>query len=297
MSMEFDPQPSDPRVAHQNAAPQDAAHAVRRSGDRVSDRAPDQSVEQFFTYDRPQAQQVQTLFDRIAPVYDQLNDQLSAGLHHIWKHMTVDWSGAKPGQRVLDVCCGSGDLAFLLAEAVGSLQRDRVHASPPGTMLTGQVEAIDFSAQLLNVASERARQRSPQPRIHWTQGDALALPFAANEFDAATMGYGLRNLADIPRGLRELHRVLKPGAKAAILDMHRPSSAVMQQVQAWYLDWLVVPAARSLNLTDEYAYIAPSLDRFPTGSEQVQLAKTAGFQHAVHYTLMGGMMGVLVATK
>ena len=225
---------------------------------------------------------VQSIFNRIAPVYDDLNDRLSGGLHRIWKQMTVSWSGAKPGDRGLDVCCGSGDLAFVLADAVGR---------------SGSVTAVDFSCQLLNMARDRAAQMPVAPPITWLEGDALALPFEDDSFGAATMGYGLRNLTDIPQGLRELHRVLKSGATVAILDMHRPASSWMRSVQDWYLDTLVVPAATEFGLTDEYAYIAPSLDRFPTGNQQVKLAHAAGFDRAVHYTLMGGMMGVLVATK
>ena len=236
--------------------------------------------------DRPIAavtpDRVQSIFNRIAPVYDELNDRLSGGLHRIWKHMAVSWSGAKPGDRCLDVCCGSGDLAFVLADAIGS---------------SGQVTAVDFSCQLLDKARDRAAQQHPTPPITWLEADALALPFENDTFDAATMGYGLRNLTDIPQGLRELHRVLKSGATVTILDMHRPASDWLRSLQDWYLDTLVVPAASEFGLTDEYAYIAPSLDRFPTGEAQVTLARAAGFDRAVHYTLMGGMMGVLVATK
>jgi demethylphylloquinol methyltransferase len=133
--------------------------------------------------------------------------------------------------------------------------------------------------------------------VEWIEGDALQLPFAANQFDAATMGYGLRNLVNIPLGLSELYRVLKPGAKVAVLDFHRPESTWMQSFQQWYLDRLVVPLAESLNLKQEYAYIMPSLDRFPTGRQQVELARQAGFATVTHYPIAGGMMGVLVAQK
>ncbi|MGD1903032.1 MAG: bifunctional demethylmenaquinone methyltransferase/2-methoxy-6-polyprenyl-1,4-benzoquinol methylase UbiE [Geitlerinemataceae cyanobacterium] len=225
---------------------------------------------------------VQSIFNHIAPVYDNLNDRLSGGLHHIWKQMAVGWSRAQPGDRALDVCCGSGDLAFVLAEAVGK---------------SGSVTAVDFSCQLLDAARDRAQLELPASAIDWLEGDALALPFEADCFDAATMGYGLRNLTDIPQGLRELHRVLKPGATVAILDMHRPSSPVFRAIQDWYLDALVVPAATELGVKSEYEYIAPSIDRFPTGDEQVRLAREAGFDRAVHYTTIGGMMGFLVATK
>ena len=133
----------------------------------------------------------QALFDSIAPVYDELNDSLSLGLHRIWKRMTVQWSGAAAGQAVLDVCCGSGDLALLLAEAVGP---------------SGSVVGLDFAPAMLADARQRAaavgpgtqRRRAP---LRWVQGDALALPFEPASFDAVTMGYGLRNVADIPRAL------------------------------------------------------------------------------------------------
>lgn len=225
---------------------------------------------------------IRTLFNRIAPVYDQLNTWLSLGQHRIWKQMAVKWSGAKVGDTCLDVCCGSGDLALLLAQQVGA---------------TGRVVGIDFAAEQLTIAHQRSQQRYPIPPVTWLEGDALALPFADHEFDAATMGYGLRNVTDIPRCLKELHRVLKPQAKAAILDFHRPANAQIRALQQWYLDAIVVPAAKQFGLTEEYAYIAPSLDRFPTGTEQIALAYQAGFVSATHYPIAGGTMGVLVVIK
>ncbi|MDA0673824.1 MAG: bifunctional demethylmenaquinone methyltransferase/2-methoxy-6-polyprenyl-1,4-benzoquinol methylase UbiE [Cyanobacteria bacterium] len=230
----------------------------------------------------PTAATVQALFDRIAPVYDDFNQQLSLGLHWVWKRMAVAWSGAAPGHTCLDLCCGSGDLALLLARQVA-----------PG----GQVWGVDFSPAQLAVAQQRASRQWPHPAITWQQGDALALAFEDGTFDAATLGYGLRNLTDIPQGLRELRRVLKPGARAAVLDFHPPSHGVMRQFQRWYLDTVLVPTADRCGLTAEYAYIAPSVDRFPQGDCQVALALGAGFTHAVHYPLAGGLMGVLVATR
>lgn len=226
--------------------------------------------------------QIQALFDRIAPVYDQLNHSLSLGQHRIWKQMTVKWSGAKRGDTALDLCCGSGDIAQLLHQKVGK---------------TGQVYGVDFAAAQLQVARDRSESRCLKPPIQWIQADVLALPFSDQEFDCATMGYGLRNVVDILRSLKEIHRVLKPGAKAAILDMHRPDNALVRGFQQWYLDEIVVPTAERFGLTEEYAYIAPSLDKFPTGSEQVDLARQAGFTQATHYPIAGGTMGVLVTTK
>jgi demethylmenaquinone methyltransferase/2-methoxy-6-polyprenyl-1,4-benzoquinol methylase len=228
------------------------------------------------------ATEIQGIFNRIAPVYDDLNQRLSFGLHWVWKRMAVGWSGAKSGDTVLDLCCGSGDLALLLARQVGA---------------GGTVYGVDFSAEQLAVAADRSKRAYLPRPIHWMLGDALALPFEDQTFAAATMGYGLRNLTDISQGLRELHRVLQPGARAAVLDFHRPQGPLAEGFQRWYLETLVVPTARNMGLTEEYAYIGPSVDRFPTGREQVALAKQAGFAEAVHYPIAGGLMGVLVVRR
>jgi ubiquinone/menaquinone biosynthesis methyltransferase len=225
--------------------------------------------------------EIRNIFDRIAPVYDQLNNWLSLGQHHIWKEMTVKWSAAQSGNTCIDLCCGSGDLALRLARRVGK---------------TGKVYGVDFSPNLLATAQERS-QNYPQTAIAWIEADVLNLPFDNCQFDAATMGYGLRNVPDIPRSLQEIYRVLKPGAKAAILDFHRPSNAQLRAFQQWYLQNCVVPMATNLGLQAEYAYISPSLDRFPIGSEQVELARQAGFSQATHYPIANGMMGVLVVRK
>lgn len=228
----------------------------------------------------PPAPEIQAIFDRIAPVYDQLNDRLSFGQHRVWKQMTVKWSQAAAGMTCVDVCCGSGDLARLLARRVGT---------------SGKVVGVDFSPAQLEVA----RKRFPgfgAGAIDWIQADALSLPFPDAQFDAATMGYGLRNVTDILTSLKELRRVLKPNATAAILDFHRPESPAVRTFQQWYLQTIVVPTAKQLGLTEEYAYISPSLDRFPVGAEQVELALQAGFAKAKHYAIAGGIMGVLVAT-
>ena len=228
----------------------------------------------------PHPEDIRQLFDQIAPQYDQLNQALSFGLHWVWKQMAVRWSGAAAGMRCLDVCCGSGDLALLLARQVGP---------------TGAVVGVDFAAQQLAIAA----QRSPhlQPRLSWREADALALPFADSCFDGATMAYGLRNLTDIPKGLSELRRVLKPNARAAVLDFGVPTNPLIRRFQQAYLSHIVVPTAERFGLGEEYAYISPSVDRFPPGAEQIALAEASGFTQAVYYPIAGGLMGVLVATR
>jgi demethylphylloquinol methyltransferase len=228
---------------------------------------------------QPTAAAVQALFDRIAPVYDDLNQLLSLGQHKVWKQMALKWAAPKRGDTALDLCCGSGDVAIMLADRVGP---------------TGKVFGLDFAAEQLKIAQARS---TAYPHLTWMQGDALQLPFEDAQFDCLTMSYGLRNVQDIAASLREMHRVLKPGAKAAILDMHRPENPVVRGFQQWYLATVVVPAAQRMGMTEEYAYIAPSLDRFPVGPTQVALAQQAGFAKATHYPIAEGTMGVLVMTK
>ncbi|XP_006653586.1 2-phytyl-1,4-beta-naphthoquinone methyltransferase, chloroplastic isoform X1 [Oryza brachyantha] len=230
------------------------------------------------------ADERQVLFSRIAPVYDHLNDVLSLGQHRTWKRICVSWSRAKRGDRVLDLCCGSGDLAFLLSEKVG---------------LDGQVMAVDFSRQQLQTAANRQEQRWKPcyKNIKWIEGDALGLPFADCYFDAVTVGYGLRNVVDKPKAMREIFRVLKPGSRASVLDFNKSSSLFTTSLQSWMIDNVVVPLASGYGLTEEYKYLKSSISQYLTGKELEELAKEAGFSAAKHYELGGGLMGDLVATR
>jgi ubiquinone/menaquinone biosynthesis methyltransferase len=219
---------------------------------------------------------VQQLFDQIAPRYDQLNDLLSLGLHRLWKRQAVAWIKPAPGQRLLDLCCGTGDLALLLATRVR-----------PG----GEVLGLDAAAEPLAIAAARGR-RQPWLPLRWQQGDAQATGLPAAWADGAVMAYGLRNLADPAAGLMELRRLLRPGGRAAVLDFNRPSGPVAS-FQRFYLRRLVVPTADLFGIPEHYAYLETSLQRFPTGPEQEALARAAGFSRAQHRPLAAGVMGVL----
>ncbi|MCX5931604.1 MAG: bifunctional demethylmenaquinone methyltransferase/2-methoxy-6-polyprenyl-1,4-benzoquinol methylase UbiE [Cyanobacteria bacterium] len=228
----------------------------------------------------PQA--VRELFEAIAPRYNQLNDLLSFGLHRLWKRQAALWLRPRPGQRLLDLCCGTGDLALVLAGKVR-----------PG----GQVLGLDAAAAPLQVAAARAA-RQPWLPLQWRQGDALASGLPSQSFDGAVMAYGLRNLADPAQGLRELRRLLRPGGRAAVLDFNRPdpsapTGALAAAFQRLYLRRLVVPTARLFDLPEQYAYLEASLERFPSGAEQERLARRAGFGWARHRPLAAGQMGLL----
>ena len=224
-------------------------------------------------------EQVRDLFDRIAPAYDSLNDLLSLGLHRIWKRQAVAWLAPRPGERLLDLCCGTGDLALVLAEKVR-----------PGGLVLG----LDAAAAPLERARQRAR-RQPWLPVEFRQGDAAATGLVDGWADGAVMAYGLRNLPDPAEGLRELHRLLRSGGRAAVLDFNRPADAqgTAAAFQRFYLRRLVVPLARQAGLEEQYAYLERSLERFPTGSEQQELAHAAGFSKARHRLLAGGQMGLL----
>ena len=227
----------------------------------------------------PDATAVRELFERIAPSYDRLNDLLSLGLHRLWKRQSVLWLQPQPGQRLLDLCCGTGDLALVLAEAVR-----------PGGLVLG----LDAAAAPLALARRRAALQTWLP-VEFRQGDALATTLSDGWADGAVMAYGLRNLSDAGAALVELRRVMRPGGRAAVLDFNRPVNpeGSTAEFQRFYLRQVVVPLARQAGLEAEYAYLEDSLSRFPTGPEQERLALAAGFHTARHRPLAGGQMGLL----
>ena len=223
-----------------------------------------------------EAQAVRQLFDEVAPHYDRLNDVLSLGLHRLWKREMVQRLAPVAGEQWLDLCCGTGDLALVLAER---LRR------------AGGVLAVDAAAAPLHQARQRHR-RCPWLPVEWLQADAMAVPRAAESFDGAVMAYGLRNLPDPAAGLRELRRLLHRDGRAAVLDFNR-SSGYVAALQTMALRRVVVPVASQLGLKEQYAYLETSIAEFPTGVDQEQMAISAGFSWAQHRPIAGGLMGLL----
>ena len=211
---------------------------------------------------------VRTMFDRIAPVYDLMNRVMTLGLDRRWRRAAV-LEAVDPGDRVLDVCCGTGDLA-LEARRVGA-----------------QVVGVDFSKAML------ARARRREPAIEWIRADALALPLADSSFDAATIGFGLRNLDDLDRGLRELPRVLKAGGSLAVLEIPRPRAPLRWFYALWF-DRAVPLLGKLLPGGAAYTYLPASVRRFPGPEELAELLRSAGFENVRYRLFAGGIVALHV---
>jgi demethylmenaquinone methyltransferase/2-methoxy-6-polyprenyl-1,4-benzoquinol methylase len=212
---------------------------------------------------------VQRMFDRIAPVYDAMNRVMTAGLDRRWRRVTVD-EVVRPGDRVLDACCGTGDLALA--------------ARGRATDVVG----LDFSERML----ERARAKSRD--VEWVQGDVLALPFDDASFDAVTVGFGVRNVDDLDAGLRELRRVLRQGGRLGILEITQPRGVLAPFYRLWF-DRVVPALGKVLPGGSAYTYLPASVRRFPGPEELAARLAAAGFS-AVRFRLFaGGIVALHVA--
>jgi demethylmenaquinone methyltransferase/2-methoxy-6-polyprenyl-1,4-benzoquinol methylase len=210
---------------------------------------------------------VQRMFDRIAPVYDAMNRVMTAGLDRRWRSITLDEVGVAGGDRLLDVCTGTGDLA------IGARRR--------GARVTG----LDFSEAML----ERAGRK--EAGVDWVQGDALALPFGDGSFDAATVGFGVRNVADLDRGLRELRRVLRVGGRVGILEITTPRGALAPFYKLWF-DRVVPLLGRVLPGGAAYTYLPASVRRFPGPDALADKLRSAGFANVRYRLFAGGIVAL-----
>ena len=217
------------------------------------------------------AEGVCAMFDRIAPVYDVMNRVMTAGLDGRWRRETAA-AVVRSGDRVLDTCCGTGDLA-LACERAG-----------------GRVIGLDFSERML----ERARRKSSA--IEWVQGDALALPFEDDSFDAATVGFGVRNLEDLDRGLAELARVLRPGGRVGVLEITRPQGLLEPFYNVWF--GKIVPVlGKLLPGGSAYTYLPASVKRFPGPEDLSRFLHEAGFSDVRYRLFAGGIVALHTGVK
>ncbi len=225
------------------------------------------------------SEEVERLFNKIAPSYDFLNDLLSFGLHRIWKRKLLRFLEPSSGEKWIDLCCGSGDLSICLADRIQSF---------------GSVLGVDFSSELLILAKKRAKRRKIFS-ISWLNEDVLNNCLPSNSFDGVVMAYGLRNLSDPKEGIKEIYRLLKPGGRAGVLDFNSAiENSIMSCFQKIYLRYFVVPIATIFGLKKEYKYLEKSLKDFPSGTMQKNLAIDAGFRKVSYKILAGGQMGILL---
>jgi len=217
--------------------------------------------------------QVRAMFDRIAGVYDLMNSVMTAGLHHRWRRRAVDLAEVGPGSKVLDVATGTGDLA--------------IEAASRGAQVIGS----DFSEGML----ERARVKAPA--ITFEQGDALALTYGDDTFDAATVGFGARNFADLEQGLREMARVVRTGGKVVILEITTPQRPPLSTFFSLWFDRIVPLVGRVAGDPDAYSYLPNSVKRFPGPEELAATMERAGLRDIRWILTAGGIIALHVGTS
>lgn len=212
------------------------------------------------------ANEVRSMFDRIAPVYDVMNRLMTAGLDLRWRRIAAE-AVVRPGDRVLDACCGTGDLAVACARA--------------GGVVTG----LDFAPRML----ERARRKLPAAT--WVEGDMLALPFEDAAFEVSTVGFGVRNVSELDGGLRELRRVLVPGGRVAVLEITQPRGLLAPFYRVWF-DKIVPMLGTVLKGGAAYSYLPASVRRFPGPDQLAELMRAAGFEDVAYRTFAGGIVAL-----
>ena len=241
------------------------------------------SGNRYYAPGEERAGRVRDLFARIARRYDLINDLMSWGLHRRWKRRLVALATPRPGERALDLCCGTGDVARALAAETAKVGR------------AGSIVGLDFTEEMLEIAR---RIIATSSAVTYLRGDALSLPFPDGDFDLVTCAYGFRNLADLDRGLRESHRVLRPGGRLVSLEFGRPDRPILRAAYLAYLK-LALPLYGLLFVGDSqaYGYIFASVTRFPGQRDLAARMREAGFEPVEVHHLMGGVMGICVARK
>jgi demethylmenaquinone methyltransferase/2-methoxy-6-polyprenyl-1,4-benzoquinol methylase len=229
------------------------------------------------------------MFDGIAGVYDALNTAMTAGLHHRWRARAADYAHVGPGARALDVATGTGDLALELAARVAP---------------DGEVIGSDFAERMLDRAREKAagsdRAGGVRPRFEW--GDALALPYADDSFDAATVGFGARNFSDLSRGLAEMVRVVRPGGRVVVLEITTPVKPPLSWFYELWFDRLVPLLGRATQaalgrsgasaIGDAYEYLPNSVKRFPAPAALAAELQRVGLGEIRYVLLAGGIVAI-----
>jgi demethylmenaquinone methyltransferase / 2-methoxy-6-polyprenyl-1,4-benzoquinol methylase len=243
---------------------------------------------EFYSPGEQRAAKVNELFAKIASRYDFINDVQSLGLHRRWKRRVIRLADVRPGERALDLCCGTGDLAFALAAA--------------GARVTG----LDFNEEMLRVATQRSQRLQKQanqiqtakPQVEFIRGDAQQIPFPEETFDVVTIGYGLRNLADLNAGIRDMHRVTKSGGRLLALEFGKPDNPLWRAIYFGYLKtFLPLFGKLFCGKATAYSYILESLKHYPAQDGVRAIMRSCGWQNVRVINLVGGVMSIHWAKK
>jgi demethylmenaquinone methyltransferase / 2-methoxy-6-polyprenyl-1,4-benzoquinol methylase len=223
--------------------------------------------------------QVRAMFDRISGVYDRMNTVMTAGLHHSWRRRAADLAALAPGARALDVATGTGDLAIELAGRVGA---------------AGEVVGADFSERMLELARAKSSLLPEGGRLRFEAANALALPYADDEFDAAAVGFGARNFSDLQRGVGEMARVVKPGGRVVVLEITTPQRPPLSTFFDLWFDRLVPAIGRVAGDAQAYSYLPSSVKRFPGPDELAAVMSRAGMVDIRYVLTAGGIIALHV---
>lgn len=217
---------------------------------------------------------VHGVFSRVASKYDIMNDLMSMGIHRVWKDAMMDWLAPRPGQKLLDVAGGTGDVSFRFLKRAGS----------------GHATVCDMTESMLVEGRKRAEAESMANSLDWVVGDAMALPFADNSFDVYTISFGIRNVTRIPDALKEAYRVLKPGGRIMVLEFSQIPNEMMQKAYDLY-SFNVIPKMGEIvaNDRDSYQYLVESIRKFPTQETFAQMIREAGFENVSYRNLSMGI--------
>lgn len=221
---------------------------------------------------------VAAVFDGVAPRYDLMNDAMSLGMHRLWKKIAIDLLKARAGEHILDLAAGTGDLTRAIAKRVGP---------------TGAVTASDINPNMLEIAREKCLDTGIFNQINFVIADAQALPFPDHSFDAITMGFGLRNVPEPEKALKEMVRVLKPGGRALVLEFSKPAYTWLETLYDKY-SFHVIPKLGDWLANDEasYRYLVESIRMHPDQESLKSLFLSAGFDSADYLNVMGGIVAI-----
>ena len=233
---------------------------------------------------------VGAVFDSVAGKYDLMNDVMSAGIHRAWKNWYVWQTGVKPGEAVLDLAAGTGDITLRLAK--------RMRGKGAGADIEGRLVSSDINAAMLKIGEERLTNKGWLANLEFVLANAEALPFADNSFDLITMAFGLRNVTHQDKALAEMARVLKPGGRVLVLEFSRPKNAVINRFYDWYsFTFLPKMGALIAKDADSYQYLAESIRMHPPQEELKAMFAAAGLVDCEYQNLSNGIVAIHKGVK